>query len=259
MTSFYESLEQAVDRGYDNSKQPVLKQVQKIMQSPISLDFFFKAFVISCDHPDYKNYVYLVDRDDVPKLTEHPDNPRVNIKGATWTNSKEDNEYIVTTLLDKPRDCLSAEWEELCFCFMYIAGMNLLVTPLIASLTLTQYSSMTPLLHAVRVSCMPLSFCNDACSFWISASVTIGLPIDCCLTGLYSLQLFDYCNWQDTPSFLVDETFNRFMGKIRSREAFALLFEDENSSNSLESSPALLFSQKPPSEIAKPSAMTMSR
>ena len=234
LNSFYEILEQALERGCDYSNQSVLNQVQEIMKSPISLDFFSKAFVIRCDHPDYKKYVYLVDRDYIPKLTTHPDNSRVNLKGTTWTNSKEDNEYIARKL-GESRDCSSEECGNLCCFFLSVSVANLLVVPAVAAISCTQYGSMSPFFHAISVSCMPWQLCNDACSFWISTSVTMGLPVDCCLTGLYGLVLFNCCDQQEThsgqddrPRFLVDKTFNHLMGKIQEDDTLKSLIDDEH-------------------------------
>ena len=63
----------------------------------------------------------------------------------------------------------------------------------------------------------------------------MGLPVDCCLTGLYGLVLFNCCDQQEThsgqddrPRFLVDKTFNHLMGKIQEDDTLKSLIDDEH-------------------------------
>ena len=232
LNSFYEILEKAIKLGHDNPKQPVLEKIQRIMQSPISLNFFDKAFVIPTDDSDHRarkyNYVFLVDRMDVIRLKNHPDNPNIslNIQVNHWTNSKADNEYIASMLPDESRECSSEKWRYL-YCFsLRFSSANLLITPLVTIFLQPRYSCVDPCLHAVRVSCMPTAISNYACSLWISSSLTIGLPIDCLLTGLYGLVLIRFFDEQETPYFHADNAFNRLITVIRTDDTFKPLIDE---------------------------------
>ena len=247
LNSFYEILEKALELGHDNSKQPVLKQIQRIMQSPISFDFFKKAFVIPTDDSEHRackyNYVFLVDREDVMSIKFHPHNSNIslNILVNHWTDSKEDNEYIArelgesreSELPDESIERSSEKWGIL-WCFSAISsGANLVITPLVAIFLQPQYSLIDPCLHAVTVTSMPTAFGNYACSLWISSSLTIGLPIDCFLTGLFGLVLFNCFDEQETPSeqgenqhFHADNAFNHLITVIRRRDTFKPLIDE---------------------------------
>ncbi len=239
LNSFYEILEKAIKLGHDNPKQPVLEQIQRIMQSPISFNFFDKAFVIPTDDSDHRarkyNYVFLVDRMDVISLKIHPDNPNksLNIQVNHWTNSKVDNEYIASMLPDESRECSSEKWRYLCCFSLIFSSANLLITPLVAIFLLPRYGCVDPCLHAVRVSCMPTAISNYACSLWISSSLTIGLPIDCLLTGLFGLVLIRCFDEQETPleqggnqHFHADNAFNRLITVIRTDDTFKPLIDE---------------------------------
>ncbi|MBV53512.1 MAG: hypothetical protein CL816_05530 [Coxiellaceae bacterium] len=239
LNSFYEILEKAVKLGHDNPKQPVLKQIQQIMQSPISFDFFNKAFVIPTDDSEHRackyNYVFLVDRKDVMSLKFHPHNPKIslNIQVNHWTNSEEDNEYIASTLPDESIERSSEKWRCLRSFSLFFSATNLLITPLVAICLQPQYGSIDPCLHAVTVTSMPTAFGNYACSLWISSSLTIGLPIDCFLTGLFGLVLFNCFDEQETPSeqgenqhFHADNAFNRLITVIRTDDTFKPLIDE---------------------------------
>ena len=256
LNSFYEILEKALELGHDNSKQPVLKQIQRIMQSPISFDFFKKAFVIPTDDSKHRackyNYVFLVDREDVISLKFHPHNPKIslNIQVNQWTDSKEDNEYIArelgesreselpdesieSELPDESIERSSEKWGFLCCFSASFSAANLVITPLVAIFLQPHYSSMDPCLHAVTVTSMPTAFGNYACSLWISSSLTIGLPIDCFLTGLFGLVLFNCFDEQETPSeqgenqhFHADNAFNHLITVIRTRDTFKPLIDE---------------------------------